>query len=268
MVRFVQSVALAALLLALPLTVKARATGLPAPVACASCWYPPLHLKWQWQLSGKLDTRVSATVYDVDMFAAAAGQVRKLHRMGRHVVCYIDAGSWEDWRPDARRFPKSVIGKKLKGWPGERWLDIRQISILGPLIKNRLEKCKEKGFDAVEFDNVDGFQNATGFKLTAKDQLRYNVFLANLAHRRGLSVALKNDTDQVGRLLRYFDWSLDEQCFEYSECSKLMPFIRAGKPVFEVEYSLPRSRFCPRARKLGLDSMRKHLNLGPWLRRC
>jgi hypothetical protein len=248
--------------------VSATTARLLPPLACAGCWRPALHTTWQWQLSSRLDTRVKAAMYDIDMFASTKSQVASLHRLGRKVVCYIDAGSWENWRPDAGKFPKSVLGKKLQGWPGERWLDIRRVGILGPLMRRRVQQCKSKRFDGVEFDNVDGYENESGFPLKGSDQLRYNVFLANLAHADGLSAALKNDTDQVGALLPYFDWSLDEQCFEYQECAKLLPFINAGKPVFEVEYSLQRSRFCPRAKALGFNAMRKHLDLGAWLQRC
>ena len=40
---------------------------------------------------------------------------------------------------------------------------------------------------------VDGYANDTGFPLTGADQLRFNVMLANEAHRRSLSALLKND---------------------------------------------------------------------------
>jgi len=241
---------------------------LTPPVACVRCWRPSPHPTWQWQLSATLDTRVRARIYDVDLFDTTSAQVVKLHRLGRKAVCYIDAGSWENYRPDAARYAKSLVGKKLQGWPQERWLDIRRIAKLGPLIRHRVLLCKGKGFDGVEFDNVDGYENDTGFHLTALDQLRFNIFLANMAHRYHLAVALKNDPDQVKKLEPYFDWSLDEQCFQYSECRSLLPFIRAGKPVFEIEYYLPRSRFCSKAATYGFDALRKRLNLGPWLRRC
>lgn len=240
----------------------------PAPVPCAVCWHPSRSTTWQWQLSGALDTKVPARIYDVDMFGTTAKQVATLHHSGRKAVCYIDAGSWESYRPDAARYPKSLLGKKLQGWPQERWLDIRRIARLAPLIRHRVLVCKRKGFDGVEFDNVDGYENNSGFHLTALDQLHFNIFLANLAHRNHLAVALKNDPDQVKTLEPYFDWSLDEQCFQYSECQSLLPFIHAGKPVVEVEYYLPRSRFCSKAAVYGFNAMRKHLNLGPWLRRC
>lgn len=247
----------------------ARRTTLPPPTACPGCWHPALNTSWQWQLSGTVNQSFKVQVYDIDMFENSAGVVSSLHSKwpGVKVVCYIDAGTWENWRPDASQFPPSVLGKP-NGWPGERWLDIRQISILGPIMQARMDQCVSKGFDGVEFDNVDGYTNNTGFPLTGGDQLSYNTWLANQAHQRGLSAALKNDLDQIPTLLPYFDWALDEQCFQYSECNKLQPFIAAGKAVMEVEYYLKPSRFCARANSLNFNSLYKHLSLDAYRVAC
>jgi len=222
---------------------------------------------WQWQLPTPVDTSVNVPVYDIDMFDNASSVVAALHAAGRHVVCYIDAGTWENWRPDKDQFPASVLGKN-NGWPGERWLDIRALDVLGPIMAARLDQCKAKGFDSVEFDNVDGYSNSTGFPLTAADQLAYNVWLANEAHARGLSAALKNDLEQVPTLLPYFDWALDEQCFQYKECGKLTPFVDAGKSVMEVEYKLDTTKFCPQANQMNFNSMKKKLSLNAWRAPC
>jgi hypothetical protein len=120
----------------------------------------------------------------------------------------------------------------------------------------------------MEPDNVDGFANDSGFPLTYNDQIAYNTFVAREAHARGLSVGLKNDLGQISDLLPDFDWALDEQCFQYTECHKLVPFINAGKAVFEVEYSLATSEFCPEANSLDFNSMKKHLNLGVYRVPC
>jgi hypothetical protein len=245
----------------------AAARSLPAPVACPACWTPAAVTSWQWQLQGDIDTSIAAQMYDVDGFEVTKATVRELHHAGRAVVCYLSAGSWERWRPDARDFPNSVKGAS-NGWPGERWLDIRKLRILRPIMRARLDLCAAKGFDAVEFDNVDGYQNRTGFPLTGSDQLRYNVFLANQAHRRRMSAVLKNDLSQVRDLLPYFDMALDEQCFQYDECNRLRPFVSAGKAVFTVEYRLALADFCPQAADLGFTSMKKRLGLGAWRRPC
>ena len=105
-----------------------------------------------------------------------------LKAAGRRVICYVNAGAFEEWRPDAKRFPKAVLGKDLDGWPGERWLDIRQWGKLEPILAARFDTCRAKGFDAVEPDNVDGYANDSGFPLTAADQLTFNRRVADLAH--------------------------------------------------------------------------------------
>ena len=170
-------------------------------------WRPRPGTAWQWQLAGRIDTSVDVPVYDVDGFDQSKALVSALHDKGRKVICYLSTGAFEDWRPDAGRFPRSVIGRG-NGWEGERWLDIRATDVLEPLMARRLDMCREKGFDAVEPDNMDGYKNRTGFDLKASDQLRYNRLIARLAHDRGMAVGLKNDLDQIPRLVDDFDLSL------------------------------------------------------------
>lgn len=263
----------AALLLVATCTSPGIATSLDdarvtAAAAQNAIWQPALMTSWQIQFTGRLDQSVNATMYDIDLFDNAASVVASLHAKGRKAICYISAGTWEDWRPDAGQFPSSVKGNDVSGWPGERWLDIRRLDILGPIMKARMDLCKAKGFDGIDPDNVDGYTNNTGFPLTYQDQLTYNIFLANEAHARGLSIGLKNDLLQVNDLLPYFDWALNEQCFQYDECSYLLPFIRAGKAVFEIEYDLSVSQFCHRANAMNFNAMKKQRSLSAWRQPC
>nr|WP_229897872.1 endo alpha-1,4 polygalactosaminidase [Streptomyces finlayi] len=239
----------------------------PTPGPTGPRWQPRPGTPWQWQLSGKLDLGVDVPVYDVDGHTTTAAQVAELHEQGRKVICYLSTGAWEEFRPDAARFPTGLLGKG-NGWKGERWLDIRRTDVLEPLMAARIDMCRAKGFDAVEPDNMDGYRNRTGFPLTADDQLRYNRLIARLAHDRGLSVGLKNDLDQIPQLVEDFDFAVNEQCAEFEECEKLTPFVTAGKAVFHVEYELPTRRFCDRARELGLSSMLKKYELGVWREKC
>jgi hypothetical protein len=236
--------------------------------AGAEIWDPPAGLTWHWQLQGELDMDVDVDVYNVDLFDTSKDQVHTLHERGVEVICYVSAGSWENWRPDADDFPARVLGRKLDGWAGERWLDIRRLADLKPIMRLRMERCAEKGFDGVEFDNVDGYRNNTGFNLTGADQLRYNKFLARAARDVGLAPGLKNDLGQIDDLEDHFAFAVNEQCFQYHECGALKPFIGAGKPVFHVEYELETSEFCPRARDLGFSSMRKRYSLRAWSDPC
>jgi hypothetical protein len=245
----------------------AHGPRIPDPVPCPGCYAPALRTSWQWQLQGPIDTSVDVDMFDVDGFDVTGATVDDLHAAGSSVVCYISAGSWENWRPDAGDFPERVKGRS-NGWPGEKWLDIRKIGVLGPIMKARLDICASKGFDAVEFDNVDGYQNRTGFPLTGADQLAYNVFLANQAHRRGLSAVLKNDLGQIRALLPYFDFALNEQCHQYHECDRLSRFVKAGKAVFGVEYKLAKSEFCPQSNAANFNFLKKKLSLRVWRSPC
>jgi len=263
-----------------PASRAAGPAALPGPVRCPGCWRPPPMESWQIQLSStprKPFLRVA--MIEVDGFGTSAATVAALHRSlpGRGVVCYIDAGTWEDWRPDAKQFPRSLLGKPDGSWPGERWLDIaRYHGALAAIMRARTRMCSRKGFDAVDYDNVDGYANRTGFHLTSADQLRYDIFLANTAHQLGLAVALKNDLAQIPVLLRYFDFAVDEQCFQYAECLTsqnggrygLNEFTRVHKAVFEIEYKLRLSQFCPAARRDHFNALRKQLSLGPWREAC
>jgi hypothetical protein len=244
------------------------ACGAAGPkAAAADRWHPvPTTEPWQWQLQGPIDTSIPAAVYEVDGFFVSAKAVRRLHAVGRKVICYLDVGSWESYRPDRDEFPKSVIGKKYEGFPDERWLDIRRIRKLAPPLKERFDLCERKGFDAVEPDNVNGFTNDTGFPLNAADQLRFNRWVARQVHRRGMSVALKNDPEQAKELAGFFDFAVVEQCFQYDECGRFSPFVEAGKAVFEAEYETAPGEYCERAKALSFSAIGKSYDLyaRPW----
>ena len=231
-------------------------------------WRPLPGRSWQVQLSGKVDLSVAADAFEVDGPDTTAATVAALHAAGKRVVCYIDAGSWERWRGDAGRFPAAILGKPLDGWPGERWLDIRRLDVLMPLLRARIADCSGKGFDGIDFDNVNGYTNPTGFPLRAADQLRFNRGLAAEAHRQGLAAGLKNDLDQIRQLVGAFDWAVNEQCFEFDECPKLLPFVAAGKPVVVIEYTTATGIFCVAAAELGFDAMRKRRALDAWRQAC
>ena len=120
----------------------------------------------------------------------------------------------------------------------------------------------------MEPDNVDGYTNDSGFNLTAADQLKFNLFLAREAHLRNLAVGLKNNLDQVEQLVDYFDFAVNEQCFEYQECDRLAVFIQQGKPVLNAEYrdeyrsnSGIRKSLCDRATKMQFSTLILPLNL-------
>ncbi len=224
-------------------------------------WTPPANTSWDWQLKTPIDQSTDVTMYDIDMWENTAATISSLHAKGRKVICYTDVGSWENWRPDAASFPAAVLGATYAGFPDERWLDIRQWDVIGPLINARFQMAHQKGCDGIEPDNIDGYDTqaheSSGFPLTYQDQITFNTRLVGLAHSLGMSIGQKNDIHQAVDLAPVFDWALSEQCFQYGECNFYAPFTNLGKAVFEVEYKLAVTAFCPQANALNFNSLRK-----------
>ncbi len=227
-----------------------------------------LQARWQIQYTGPLQTDLEVDVFNLDLFDTPATTITMLHQRGVFVICYLSAGSYEDWRPDAPLFPPEVLGKDMEGWTGEKWLDIRRMDLLAPVMEARLDLAHSKGCDGVDPDNVNGYTHDTGFPLTADDQKRYNIFLAESAHQRGLFVGLKNDLEQIPALVSYFDWVLNEECFSYGECDLLKPFLQTGKPVFVIEYNLEPSDFCPQAVQMNFNALHKNWELDAYRVDC
>ena len=245
-----------------------------APVTGGQWYQPPVGASWQWQLyvdeEHPLNTSYDVAIYNIDLFNTSEDTIRGLQDAGHRVVCYFSAGSWENYRRDRDQFDRQDLGKTLDGWPAERWLDIRSPNV-HRLMTERLDLAAAKGCDAVEPDNVQGYLEDTGFDLDAEDQLAYNRFIANQARSRGLGVALKNSLEQVEELVDYFDFSINEQCFQYNECDYLMPFIVAGKPVLHPEYPAHNddlglddpsvARFCEAAQRRQFSTLILPVNL-------
>ncbi len=233
------------------------------PPITDGAWYrPAVTATWQWQLQpdsgGNINTAYDVEVYDIDLFDAPDSVISDLHTQGRRVIAYFSAGTYESFRSDAGEFQASEIGNTLEDFADERWLDVRSANVRRIMLA-RLDHAAARGFDGVEPDNVDGYANDSGFPLTAADQLAFNRFIANEAHKRNLSVGLKNDLDQITGLVQYFDFAVNEQCHEFDECDRLEPFIEAGKPVFNAEYADRFVNLPPIRNQMCADSLNRDL---------
>ena len=225
----------------------------PPPPTNGSWWKPQKGLSWWWQLenAANLNTDLNVDVYDIDLVEGRdTGKIAVLKGKGYKVVCYFSAGTYEDFRPDKDELLKNnklalIGGSSLPQFPNEAWLAIGDTqaleTIIKPVMRARLELAKSAGCDAVEPDNVDGYDNSeTQGQITKAQQLAYNRWLATEAHSRGLSVGLKNAVALLGDLKNDFDFAVNEQCYAYGECGTYTnTFLAQNKPVFNQEYLDP-----------------------------
>lgn len=61
-------------------------------------------------------------------------------------------------------------------------------------------------------------------------------FLSDQANSYNMSIGLKNSKHIIKDVLDFVDFSVNEQCIQYSECEAFAAFIKADKPVFNIEY--------------------------------
>lgn len=96
------------------------------------------------------------SVIDVDLFDNDAATISEFKTAGKKVICYFSAGTREDWRDDKGSFQASDYGQEMDEWPGENWVNVKSENVKA-IMKKRIALAKQKGCDAVDPDNVDGF---------------------------------------------------------------------------------------------------------------
>ena len=80
----------------------------------------------------------------------------------------------------------------------------------------------------------------------------------------------RHDLDQIDELIADFYWQLNEECFVYNECDRLLAFIAAAKPVFHVEYqgNSDSQKVCQYSAQHGLSTLFKKLKRDDWFETC
>ncbi len=244
----------------------------PSASASPSFWIPSANSVFQIQLSDyPPNIHLESDIFELDLFETPSSAIRFLHQRGKKVICYLNAGAWEDFRPDATDFPQEAIGNPYVGWPGERWLDVRNFNTFAPVMSARLDLAVEKGCDAIDPDNINGYLHPTGFNITYQDQLAYNKWLSEQAHQRGMSIGMKNNGDQANDLIEDFDFVVTEDCFFFDECDLYSIFSDNGKAVFQIEYTDRISdlgRICDTFQELKYQVVLKNRNLDAYVEYC
>ena len=114
---------------------------------------------------------------------------------------------------------------------------MRQLEVLLPLMQARFQRCKDMGFQAIEPDNMDVYDNESGFRISRDDGVRYIRALADMAHGMGLGIGQKNVPEITPLLVGSMDFVITEDCFADGWCEDVAAYIRANKPVLAAEYT-------------------------------
>jgi len=196
-------------------------------------------MSWDWQIGRTTPLQRTGTgarnavdIYDVDGFLTTRAEVTAIRTRWQastlahpRAVCYLDL-AWEDYRPDANPqapgtvFPAATLGHIYFGFPEERWVDLRQLGALEPMLRERVAMCARKGFDAVELDDIDSFDppSTTGFRLTPGDVQNFLAYAFNLIHQSGMTALWKNSPYLSWWGRQYADGAVVEECYPDHAC--------------------------------------------------
>lgn len=113
-------------------------------------WRPQAGLKFQIILDAHFRRSRNAEllpsdadIFDIDLFDSAPELIQKLHRQGKKVICYMNAGSSETWRPDYASIKATDKGDVMKEWRTEQWLDIRSPDVF-EVMRKRIQMASVK----------------------------------------------------------------------------------------------------------------------------
>lgn len=158
---------------------------------------------------------------------------------GLYNICYINGFQSQPGQADAWA---GLILEDADGpvadpeWPDEFLLDTSTASnraAIADKLGTFVHSCATKGFDAVEFDNLDSFTRSGG-ALTAADNLALAALYIADAHAAGLATAQKNSAELVTQgAAAGFDFAVTEECGQYRECDVYQAVYAI---VLDIEY--------------------------------
>ena len=201
---------------------------------------PPAGTAFDYQLGGPYDPPTGVGVVARDRTAPPAE--------GAYSICYINGFQTQPGERDV--WPDAVLLANADGpvidpeWPDEILLDTSDsagrdtiASIVAPWIRD----CADRGYDAVEFDNLDSFTRSSG-ALSLTDNLALAAVLVDAAHDAGLAAGQKNAAEYAEELHREagFDFAVAEECAAFRECAAFGDVY--AQAVLDIEYTdaLPR----------------------------
>jgi hypothetical protein len=212
--------------------------GLAHPAGFALAETPgqslPMPLVADYQLGGGYTPSDGVTVVVRDSTATPAP--------GLFNICYVNGYQTQ---PGAN-WPAELLvpgpdGKPLAdpNWPDEYLIDVatpehraRNFDLVLPI----LQSCADKGFDAVEFDNLDSYTRSEGH-MTLDHSIAFAKLLVEATHNLGLAAGQKNTAElgTKGRDEIGFDFAIAEECYRWNECAAYTDVY--ADQVIGIEYT-------------------------------
>jgi hypothetical protein len=208
-------------------------------VATSEVTLPPFGQPADYQLGGSYDVADGVKIVARDSTSEPAE--------GVYSICYVNGfqsqpGDDERWSVDN---PDLVLrddeGDAIvdPNWPDEFILDTSSAekrNRIDRMIGASIDLCADKGFDAVEIDNLDTYSRSDG-RITVDDNLALAALFADRAHTLALAIGQKNSAElgERGRMEAHFDFAVTEECVRFDECADYAAVY--GDGVIDIEYT-------------------------------
>jgi hypothetical protein len=218
-------------------TVLAPPTAVSSPSAVPSLTPFPTTGLVDYQLGGSYPPPADTSIVARDSTDRA--------EPGVYSICYLngfqtqpDAVEW--WQSTHPELLLTANGKPVHDpdWPDEILLDTSTESNRAAIVAieaSWISDCAARGFDAVEFDNLDSYSRSKN-AITMDDNAATAAGLVELVHAAGLSAGQKNSVelgtrgrDEIG-----FDFVVAEECQRWDECGDYSNVY--GTRVIDIEY--------------------------------
>jgi len=216
------------------------ASSAPTPEPLDTTVYPiPIGGEIDYQLGGSYPPgpNVSIVARDSSEYPAE----------GVYSICYVnafqsqpqDAADWLDNHSEL--LLTDAAGEPVidPNWPDEMMFDTSTETnreAIAEIIGATITECKNRFFDAVEFDNLDSYTRSDG-ALSQQDNLDLATLLVTATHNLGMSAGQKNSVELGlrGRDEAGFDFAVSEECAQFDECAAYTDVY--GEFVIDIEYS-------------------------------
>lgn len=158
---------------------------------------------------------------------------------GNQLGAYISIGTGENWRDDFADLQPDLVSRQWEEWEGEYFVSETTTAVID-VMKARIDKIAEWGFDWVEFDNMDWVDDyvreAYGVKVSREDSIAYFQQLCGYVHKNGMKCMSKNTVEGAEDFdgVTYESYNTEKNWWDQSGAQN---FLDAGKLVIIVHYN-------------------------------